>query len=147
MEKKIIPNELLLGEVSRLVADGETVTIMTKGSSMLPFIVGGRDSVVLRKTDTLSAGMIALAFVDGCRYVLHRIISVEGDVVTLMGDGNIAGVERCRVGDIKAVAVQILTPRKHIDCMSRSHLRQAAIWKSMLPVRRWILAVYRRIFI
>ena len=147
MEKKIIPNELLLGEVSRLVADGETVTIMTKGSSMLPFIVGGRDSVVLRKTDTLSVGMIALAFVDGCRYVLHRIISVEGDVVTLMGDGNIAGVERCRVGDIKAVAVQILTPRKHIDCMSRSHLRQAAIWKSMLPVRRWILAVYRRIFI
>ncbi len=147
MEKKIIPNELLLGEVSRLVADGETVTIMTKGSSMLPFIVGGRDSVVLRKTDTLSVGMIALAFVDGCRYVLHRIISVEGDVVTLMGDGNIAGVERCRVGDIKAVAVQILTPRKHIDCMSRSHLRQAAIWKSMLPVRRWILAVYRRVFI
>ena len=147
MEKKIIPNELLLGEVSRLVADGETVTIMTKGSSMLPFIVGGRDSVVLKKPDTLSIGMIALAFVDGCRYVLHRIISVEGDVVTLMGDGNIAGVERCRVGDIKAVAVQILTPCKHIDCMSRSHLRQAAIWKSMLPVRRWILAVYRRIFI
>lgn len=147
MEKKIIPNELLLGEVSRLVADGETVTIMTKGSSMLPFIVGGRDSVVLKKPDTLSIGMIALAFVDGCRYVLHRIISVEGDVVTLMGDGNIAGVERCRIGDIKAVAVQILTPRKHIDCMSRSHLRQAAIWKSMLPVRRWILAVYRRVFI
>ena len=147
MEKKIIPNELLLGEVSRLVADGETVTIMTKGSSMLPFIVGGRDSVVLRKTDTLRIGMIALAFVDGCRYVLHRIISVEGDVVTLMGDGNIAGVERCRICDIKAVAVQILTPRKHIDCMSRSHLRQAAIWKSMLPVRRWILAVYRRVFI
>ena len=77
----------------------------------------------------------------------YRIISVEGDVVTLMGDGNIAGVERCRIGDIKAVALQILTPRKHIDCMSRSHLRLAAIWKSMLPVRRWVLAVYRRIFI
>ena len=147
MEKKIIPNELLLGEVSRLVADGETVTIMTKGSSMLPFIIGGRDSVVLERPEELMPGMIVLAFVDGCRYVLHRIISVEGDVVTLMGDGNIARVERCRIGDIKAVAVQILTPRKQIDCMSRSHLRLAAIWKSMLPVRRWILAVYRRIFI
>lgn len=147
MEKKIIPNELLLGEVSRLVADGETVTIMTKGSSMLPFIRGERDSVVLERPEELKPGMIVLAFVDGCRYVLHRIISVEGDVVTLMGDGNISGVERCRLSDIKAVAVQILTPRKQIDCMSRSHLRLAAIWESMLPVRRWILAVYRRIFI
>ena len=147
MEKKIIPNDLLLGEVSRLVAEGEKVTIMTKGVSMLPFIRGERDSVLLQRPENLAPGMIVLAYVENRRYVLHRIMSMEGDKVTLMGDGNIAGVERCRIEDVKAVAVKIITPKGEIDCMSRKHLRRAAIWKSLLPVRRWILAIYRRLFI
>ena len=36
-----------MGEVERLLSQGTAVTIMTKGSSMMPFIVGERDSVVL----------------------------------------------------------------------------------------------------
>ena len=111
MEKKIIPNDLLLGEVSRLVAEGEKVTIMTKGVSMLPFIRGERDSVLLQRPENLAPGMIVLAYVENRRYVLHRIMSVEGDKVTLMGDGNIVGAERCRIEDVKAVAVKIITPK------------------------------------
>ena len=98
MERKILPNDVLLGEVSRLVAEGESVTIMTKGTSMLPFIVGGRDSVRLVRPAELQPGMIVLAELHDGRYVLHRLISVDGQNLTLMGDGNIAGVERCRVG-------------------------------------------------
>lgn len=147
MEKKVLPNDLLLGEVSRLVEEGEAVTLMTKGVSMLPFIVGGRDSVVLEKPGELEPGMIVLAEVSKGIYVLHRIIAVEGDKVTLMGDGNLAGVERCRKEDVKAVAVRILKPGKEIDINGKSHQRHAWMWKSLLPVRRWILAVYRRLFI
>lgn len=147
MEKKVLPNDLLLGEVSRLVEEGEAVTLMTKGVSMLPFIVGGRDSVVLEKPEEPEPGMIVLAEVSKGIYVLHRIIAVEGDKVTLMGDGNLAGVERCRKEDVKAVAVRILKPGKEIDINGKSHQRHARMWKSLLPVRRWILAVYRRLFI
>ena len=46
MKKLILPNEILMGEVERLLSQGTAVTIMTKGNSMLPFIVGERDSVV-----------------------------------------------------------------------------------------------------
>lgn len=148
MEKRILPNELLLGEVARLVSEGEKVTLMTKGVSMLPFIVGGKDSVILEKPSELEVGMIALAEIHKGVYVLHRIISIEGDKVTLMGDGNIRGCEFCRVDNIAAVASFILKKNgKSIDCSSRRHQRQARIWKRLLPVRRWILAVYRRLFI
>ena len=147
MERKILPNDVLLGEVSRLVAEGESVTIMTKGTSMLPFIVGGRDSVRLVRPAELRPGMIVLAELHDGRYVLHRLISVNGQNLTLMGDGNIAGVERCRVGDVKAVAVTIVRPDKEIDTSGKKHQRQARIWKSLLPARRYLLAVYRRLFI
>lgn len=147
MGKITLPNEVLLDEVARLVDEGEAVTLMTKGASMLPFIVGGRDSVVLVRPEELFPGMIVLAYVQGGRYVLHRILSVDGAKVVLMGDGNIKGVEVCAPADVKAVAVRISRPSGEVDCLSKRHLRQAAIWKTLLPARRWILAVYRRLFI
>lgn len=145
MQKKVVPNELLLGEVGKLISDGEKVTIMTKGYSMLPFITGERDSVLLEKKDELWPGMIALAQVRKDVYVIHRIIKIEGDRVTLMGDGNLKGCERCRTSDIVAVVTRIIKPDKEIECFSRRHLRQARIWNTLLPVRRWLLAVYRRL--
>ncbi len=147
MGKITLPNDVLLDEVARLVDEGEAVTLMTKGASMLPFIVGGRDSVLLVRPEELFPGMIVLAYVQGGRYVLHRILSVDGTKVVLMGDGNIKGVEVCAPADVKAVAVRISRPSGEVDCLSKRHLRQAAIWKTLLPVRRWILAVYRRLFI
>ena len=147
MGKITLPNDVLLDEVARLVDEGEAVTLMTKGASMLPFIVGGRDSVLLVRPEELFPGMIVLAYVQGGRYVLHRILSVDGTKVVLMGDGNIKGVEVCAPADVKAVAVRISRPSGEVDCLSKRHLRQAAIWKTLFPVRRWILAVYRRLFI
>lgn len=148
MEKRVLPNDVLLGEVARLVSEGEEVTLMTKGVSMLPFIVGGKDSVILEKPSDLAVGMIALAEIRKGVYVLHRIISIDGDKVTLMGDGNIRGCEFCRVGNIVAVATSVLKGNgRTVDCNSRAHRRRARIWKGLLPVRRWILAVYRRVFI
>ena len=114
---------------------------------MLPFIVGGRDSVLLERHDELFPGMIVLAYVDGNRYVLHRIVSVEEEWITLMGDGNIKGVERCQKNDVKAVAVKVIKPNGEVSCLDLKHLRCAEVWKYLLPIRRWLLAVYKRLFI
>lgn len=145
--KRILPNDVLLDEVVRLVDGGETVALMTKGVSMLPFIVGGRDSVVLERPKNLLPGMIVLAQVKGGKYVLHRIMANENGRVTLMGDGNIKGVEYCRPEDVKAVAVRIITPFDEVDCLSPKHMRKAGIWKRLRPFRRVMLAVYKRIFV
>lgn len=147
MNKVVMPNDLLLAEVSRLVAEGETVTLLTKGNSMLPFIRGGKDSVVLEKKERLEPGMIALAEVSEGVYVLHRIMSVEDGTVVLMGDGNIKGQETCAVGNVKAIATIIIRNGRRLETAGKRHQRQVRIWKSLLPVRRWLLAFYKRIFI
>ena len=78
----MLPDELLLNnnlffiEVARMLSQGRSVTLQTKGKSMYPFITGGRDIVELRKTDTLSVGDIVLAEVPERGYVLHRILSL-----------------------------------------------------------------------
>ena len=147
MNKVVVPNAILLGEVKAILAEGKDVIIPTKGNSMLPFIKGMRDSVKLRKLDTLEVGDIVLAELREGVYVLHRVFAMDGDKVTLMGDGN-RTVEYCRRGDIAGTALAILKDgEKEKDCRSPRALRRARAWRRLLPFRRIILGFYRRLFI
>ena len=148
MHKVIIPNAILLGEVKALLTEGRDVVIPTKGNSMLPFIRGGRDSVKLRRLDALEVGDIVLAEIREGTYVLHRVFALDGDSVTLMGDGNIRGTERCLRKDIAGTALTVLKENgKEMDCRSPKALRRARAWRRLMPFRRIILAVYRRVFL
>ncbi len=87
-------NEIIQSAIN-LVNEGLCVTFPVKGYSMLPFIVGSKESVDLVKPENIRVGHVVLAWVEGCRYVVHRIVAIHGNQVVLMGDGNIAGVEHC----------------------------------------------------
>ena len=145
MQTKTVPNAELIPAIGKLIEEGQEVIFKPKGMSMLPFIRGGMDSVLLRKADGLKVGDIALAEIGEGRYVLHRIEMIEGETIVLMGDGNLVGRERCRREDVMAIAVKIIKDRREIDCQSQGHLRNAEIWRRLLPVRRYLLAIYRRI--
>lgn len=139
-EKRVIPNEILLGEVTSLLAEGQEVVLLTKGGSMMPFLRSERDSVALRKLEKVEVGDIVLAHLGGGRYVLHRIIAIDGDNVTLMGDGNLKGTESCLKSDISGTVVRILkaSGKEYVPGKGRW-------WRALKPFRRYILGVYRRI--
>lgn len=148
MKKLVLPNGILLGEVERLLSRGTSVTLMTKGNSMLPFIVGERDSVVLKPYGEPRVGDIALAHLDNGVYVLHRIIDIsDSGMVTLMGDGNIRGTEHCHVSRLCGKTVTVIRKGRRYNPDSKSWVIMSEVWRRMLPVRRYLLAVYRRVFI
>ena len=149
ISRKTARTELLMNEALLLIEEGKRVIVRVKGSSMLPFLRGDKDSVELEKASEIKCGDIVLAYVEECRFVLHRIIRIDGERVVLMGDGNLKVCEYCRIEDIKAKAVNIIKPAKggykKISCTDRTHMRKAYLWKKLLPVRRYILAIYKRI--
>ena len=149
ISRKTARTELLMNEALLLIEEGKRVIVRVKGSSMLPFLRGDKDSVELEKASEIKCGDIVLAYVEECRFVLHRIIRIDGERVVLMGDGNLKGCEYCRIEDIKAKAVNLIKPAKggykKISCTDRTHMRKADLWKKLLPVRRYILAIYKRI--
>lgn len=145
MEKVTVPNEVLLPEVARMVAEGMSVTLRGKGNSMLPFIKGGRDSVVLQKPVSLKIGDIVLAKTADKRFVLHRIIDIQTNDITLMGDGNLIGTEQCTTENVLAKAVKIIRNGCYINTDDIKEQRKAALWYKLKPIRRWLLAIYRRV--
>ena len=128
--------------------DGVSVTLPVDGRSMLPFIIGGRESVILQKPLAPKVGDVVLAWVEGGRYVVHRIIRIEGKNITLMGDGNIVGTERCTINDIKAIATHVVDADGALHYLyNRWRKLGAKMWFWLRPIRRYILAIYRRVFL
>ncbi len=139
-EIKYLPNDLLLGEVSRLLSEGKDVQLMARGSSMLPFLVSDRDSVRMRKMETVAPGDIVLAEIRQGVYVLHRVVSVVEEKVVLMGDGNLRGCEECRIDDVRGTVFEIVGRDNKVRKPTKGRF-----WKFLKPIRRILLAVIRRV--
>lgn len=139
MDKRVVANEVLLEEAAALMNEGREVTIKPLGSSMLPFIRGGRDSVRMRKMPSVKVGDMLLVRLEGPRYVLHRLIAKDGDRLTLMGDGNLVGTESCTVEDVLGTVTAI---ERGSRVVIPSNGRW---WRRLKPFRRYILGIYRRI--
>ena len=142
---KVSDNEIIESAIA-LVDDGVNVTFPVKGWRMLPFIIGGRESVILMKPDSIAVGDVVLAWVEGCRYVVHRIIRIDGDRVTLMGDGNLVGVEHCLQRDVKARIDYVVDAqgRKHY-IYNRWRTLASHLWWRLRPIRRYLLFIYRKV--
>lgn len=138
-----IPNDILLGAVKNALREGHSCTISVKGRSMRPFLEDKRDRVILAPiTAPLAPGDAVLAEIREDTYVLHRIIDITDDIVTLMGDGNIRGTETCRIESVCGIVTHYLHPRISFTADSRTTRCAVKIWRRLLPLRYPLLKIY-----
>ena len=146
MKNKIsVPDVILFYEVERVLKEGKQVTLRAKGNSMLPFIRNGRDSVMLTGKFQLQKGDIVLAKTNQGTFVLHRIIRLDEQTITLMGDGNLRGTETCERKDVFGKVTAILKNGKTINPYNPWNSWKSVCWIKLLPLRRYLLAIYRRL--
>lgn len=141
-----IPNELFFEHLEGLLAEGREVELRIKGNSMRPLLRDGRDIVVLKPSDgqQIQPGDIVLFRIKE-RRILHRIVRIDADRVTLAGDGNYRATEICTRSDIRAVAVRIIRPSgRVVECNTHTWRRQSRCWLALPPwLRRQLLRVLR----
>lgn len=146
MKTIAFPNERLIPEIVRLVGEGHTVTLRLKGRSMRPFLEDNRDIALLAAPKPPAVGDPVLAEITPGHYVLHRIVAIDGERITLRGDGNI-GTEQCSIQDIKAsVRGFYRKGRQTLDSTDGRKWRiYSWIWMHLLPIRRYLLAISKLI--
>lgn len=134
MAIKEASNTEMFSVVRDILLDGQSVKLAVKGQSMLPFFTSG-STITLRPITSCDFKKYAVVFADtGNHFVVHRIIDIKGELVTLLGDGNIYGTETMPREKVYGV----------VDC-SALHIFFAKIWLWMRPVRRFPLAIFKRI--
>ena len=134
--------------VKDLLSQGKTVKILVRGNSMRPYLVHKRDYVLLHHSPTVQVGDVALAEISPSHFVLHRIVKLSGNEVTLRGDGNVFGTEQCKLSDICGIAIKFYRKgREKAESASSFRFRcYSWFWMNTRPLRRYILFLHRIFF-
>ena len=136
--KHVVLEKLTADELTQLLDKGNEIVLNPKGKSMLPFIRQGRDKVKLGRPMKIKQGDIVLACING-RYLLHRVYVLDGENVTLMGDGNLCGTESGTLADVIGVVTEIISKKGH-----RHKPGKAWLWRHTRRLRRYQLKAYRK---
>lgn len=130
--------ELAPEVLSQRLEKGDVVILHPKGVSMLPFLRQGKDKVELGRPDKLEVGDIVLAFFGG-KYLLHRIYAIDGEKVTLRGDGNLFGIEQGTKADVIGVVTGIINSKGKVRRPGK-----AWVWRHTRRYRKYELKIYRK---
>lgn len=142
MITKQLPNEIFIPIVIEELesVEGKTVTLPLRGFSMRPFLEDQRDKALLIAAREISVDDVVLAEISKGHFVLHRIIALKGNRVTLRGDGNLNN-EYCLTEHVKAKALGFYRKgRETLDSTDGLKWRVYSwFWLRLYPIRRYLL--------
>lgn len=141
MEKKTVRLSELLPVIEETLAAGGTVKLPITGTSMLPLLRAGRDTVTLSPvTGDLQKFDIPFYRRRDGAFVLHRIVACTADnTYTLCGDNQWVLEEGIRAAQIIGVVSEITRNGKTFSVNSKKYKRYVRIWHRLLPVRKYIV--------
>ena len=140
-------NAQIMLEIKQLISDGKVVSITAKGYSMNPFIRHLKDSICVGpwKDEDLKKGAAVLAFTTCGKYVFHRIIKRDEDMLTLEGDGNLVVKENATTDNVIGIMYSITRNGRIYTSESLCWKTYSWFWMRLRPFRRYILGVWRRV--
>lgn len=140
--KHIEPRGETLSSVVRHLKEGYEVDYVPRGNDMLPLIRGGKDVVTLRKIgEPVRRGDIVLVCFPGDDYRLSRVMDSNQNRFYLLRETALSWSEQenCTLNDILGKVVFIQRGSWGF------RPGRGDFWMSLLPVRRYIMALYRRL--
>lgn len=135
LEKELRLEELMPLIMERLAA-GQNVRFSPRGTSMLPMLRQGHDSVVLSPVpERLKKYDLPLYRRDSGQYVLHRIVAV-GDTYTCIGDNQCELEAGLRHDQMLAVVTAFSRGDREIKVTSLGYRLYCRIWHYSRGFRR-----------
>jgi len=114
-----------------VLENGGEFRLYPRGTSMLPLLREGKDSVGLVKpAKDLKKNDIVFYLRDDGHYVLHRIVKVKGDLYTLCGDNQVMLEEGIRSEQIIGVVERVFRGDKEISGKNFGYRIYLLFWKS-----------------
>lgn len=134
-EKLDIPAEQLVPIMIEQLKSGSAVRFSPHGTSMLPLLRQGRDSVTLVSlTRPLRRFDIAFYKRDDGQYVLHRVVAIK-DSITCIGDNQFEYEKGLRPDQIIAVVSEFSRDGKTVPVSSFGYRAYCFFWHLSRPLR------------
>lgn len=145
-EKVLVASNVeMLELLTELIGEGKIVRLKVQGTSMMPFLHDGLDTVELSKPtdqELIPGAIVLFRYRDG--FLLHRIISRKGNVLTNRGD-NIYLTEKEVVlrDQVVGIVCKIIYPGGREISTNSSYWRiLSKCWLLIKPISRLPIFVF-----
>ncbi len=141
MEKSIKLSQIM-PVVEEKLKTGGTVEIPIRGTSMLPLLHEGRDTVVLTAVSgRLKKFDLPLYRRENGAFVLHRVIGADEKGYVMCGDNQWVREKGVEDGQLIGLVCEINRNGKKIDVNSFRYKSYCRFWYMLLPVRKYIVKI------
>lgn len=131
--------------MTELFSKGKSVAFSPRGTSMRPMLREGRDSVILSRVDRpLKKYDVILYRRADDTYVLHRIVSVEGDTYRCVGDQQFL-TESVAHDQVIAVLTAFRRRGRLRKSTASTYRLYVVLWNQSRGLRYFFLRVRRRL--
>lgn len=137
-QERIISFVTIAPLLSEILAESGSVEITTTGNSMCPMLHDRKSRVRLAKPEQLQKGDLPLYRRDNGAYVLHRIVSVNGDILTCCGDAQWHLERGIRTDQVLAVVTDFTWKDRWVSCDSLLYRLYWRIWVFIRPLRHLV---------
>ena len=141
MEKKRVNLAEMLPIIEETLAAGGTVKLPITGTSMLPLLRRGRDTVTLTAvTSPLKKYDLPLYRRKDGAFVLHRVVKVQADgTYTMCGDNQ--WVQEPNIHEEQCIGVVCAITRngKTVSVRNTTYKLYTRVWHLLLPVRKYFV--------
>ena len=135
-----------LEEYCALLETADTLPLRITGSSMVPFLVPGRDSVLLTKpAERLRRGDIALYRRSSGALVLHRVCRCRNGLYTTCGDAQTEPEPGIRHEQVRAVVCAATRKGRTERPGTFWWGFFAHIWTRIIPLRPFFCRLYAKL--
>lgn len=132
-----LPMSEMVGLIEEVISGDGEFRLYPRGTSMLPLIRQGKDSVILVKPGLLSIGDIILYRRKNGQFVLHRIVKIKGDDLVICGDNQTALEYGITVSDViakvKAVYIDEIRYDGVIGDKGKNYLKKLWLKRKFKP--------------
>lgn len=133
---KAVHLEQVMPLMREVLSSGKNVTFGPRGTSMLPLLRQGQDSVVLSPLPKkLQKYDLPLYQRDNGQYVLHRIVKA-GDTYTCIGDNQFAPETGLRQDQMIALVTAVVRNGRQIPVTAVQYRLYCRLWHYSRPFRR-----------
>ena len=141
MEKKRVNLAEMLPIIEETLAAGGTVKLPITGTSMLPLLYCGRDTVTLTAvTSPLKKYDLPLYRRKDGAFVLHRVVKVQADgTYTMCGDNQWVKEPNIHDEQLVGVVCEITRNGKTVSVQKKTYKLYTRVWHLLLPVRKYLV--------
>lgn len=138
-----VDTDVYVSMLRDLVNEGQECRLLISGSSMAPFLVHERDSILFSKPDReLRRGDMVFYQRDNGQYVMHRILKVKPEGLYIIGDAQTEVERPVKPEQVFALVTKVNRKGKWIGPGNFWWWFFSTVWLRLFPIRRLILKLY-----